>query len=1071
MLRVLLLGEFSIEYDTVPIKGIQTPRLQSLLTYLILHTDAPQDRSHLAFTFWPDTSEKQALTNLRNLLYKIRFVLPNADSYIEVNPQTMQWLQDSAFTVDTHEFQENIRLAEEASGQLDHQTAQAALKKAIEIYRGDLLPSCYDDWIVPFREELRRKFLNALESLIDLLERGQKYPAAIHYAQLLLDYDPLNELTYQHLIRLFALNNDRASALRIYHVCETVLQRDLEVKPSLATREAYENLLGDEGHFISSQKTPTFFPVVGREQEWAQVLQIWRSAISGRGPKVLILCGEAGIGKTRLLEEMIQWVNHQGITNANSNCYAAEGQLAYAPVIAWLRSQSLSNLEDVWLTEIGRLLPEVLLRRPDLPKPSPWIEEWRREHLFEALSRAILEFKQPLLLTLDDLQWCDRDTLEWLHFLLRFDPKSRLLILGTYRPEEVTVDHPIYSFIQSLQSEGGVVELNLDPLDQGATQTLASYVAGEELSPEITQFLYQQSEGNPLIVVEVLRSGFPIAGLPENGQALSFPFNTKPVEQDLPLKVYTILKARIGQLSPKALELAWLAAVIGRDFNFSLLMRASGRDENALVNELDELWQRRIVREEGINSYNFSHDKLREVVYQSMSSGRRLLLHRQVAQALEACHRPNPDPVSYQLALHYEAAGLPERAVSYYLMAAEAARNVYANQEARKFIHRGLSILDTMEIFNQEKDQLAEHLWEVLGDLCVLSAETEEALAAYHNAQKRVSPSEKIDQARLLRKIAETLREEQRYAETLTACQQAEVILGNQPSEDVNRWWNEWIDVQIEKVWAYYWLDLWKELEALVERINLVVKVRASGISRMRFLMASCLMNLRKYRYVVSDEMLENSKESFNLSREYGSQQNQMDCLFELGFLHLWRREFDLAEEYLTKSLKLAENTGNVLFQTLNLTYLTVLFRFRNMMKDVANYAARTEKAAEDAHMPDYVAAARANQAWIAWREDDHHKAEQQSCLALEIWQKSPLIYPFQWMAFFPRIGVALAENRHAHVWDLISKILESSQQILPESLDILLRKALRAEEQISFQESLAKLEEAIKEAKFMGYL
>src|SRR5262249_16225455 len=156
---------------------------------------------------------------------------------------------------------------------------------------------------------------------------------------------------------------------------------------------------------------------------------------------------EAGIGKTRLAEELLTWAGRQGIATAVAHCYAAQGPLAYAPVVAWLRSGALqahlTTLADVWLTEVTRLLPNLLEERPDLPRPGRLTESWQRQHFFEALVQAILLSKQPLLLLLDDVQWCERETLEWLHYLLRFDPQAPLLLLGTVRSEEMTAEHPL----------------------------------------------------------------------------------------------------------------------------------------------------------------------------------------------------------------------------------------------------------------------------------------------------------------------------------------------------------------------------------------------------------------------------------------------------------------------------------------------------------------------------------------------------------------------------------------------------------------------------------------------------
>jgi len=345
MLSVSLLGDFCVRDDEAPVTDVDTPRLQSLLAYLMLHRDAPQSRAHLAYLFWPDTSESQARTNLRNLLHHLRRALPNADSYLEASVQTLQWRSQAPFVLDVAVFEaalEDVKQAAEAS---DPVALREALERSVALYQGDLLPSCYDDWILPKREALCQAFLGALERLVRMLEDQRDYPAAIGYAQRLLRHDPLHEATYRRLIHLHALNGDRASALRVYHTCTTILQRELGVEPSAATQEAYEQLLGAE-----SQQSPpvlattAFSPLVGRQGEWAQMLQAWRAVAAGEEPHMVMLCGEAGIGKTRLAEDLVQWAARQGIPCASARCYAAEGELAYAPVIAWLRSHPLAPL-------------------------------------------------------------------------------------------------------------------------------------------------------------------------------------------------------------------------------------------------------------------------------------------------------------------------------------------------------------------------------------------------------------------------------------------------------------------------------------------------------------------------------------------------------------------------------------------------------------------------------------------------------------------------------------------------------------------------------------------------------
>ncbi|MFO7697740.1 MAG: BTAD domain-containing putative transcriptional regulator [Anaerolineae bacterium] len=1049
MLNVSLLGDFSISLDETPVTDVASPRLQSLLAYLLLHRGAPQSRAHLAYQFWPDTTEAQSRTNLRNVLHHLRRALPDADAFLDATVQTLHWRSDTPLTLDVACFEAALARASRPD---DPAAVRQALEQSIALYRGDLLPSCYDDWILPERERLRQAFQTALKGLIQLLEEEQDYEAAIAAAQRLLQHDPLQEAAYRGLIRLHALNGDRAAALRVYHTCTTVLERELEVEPGAATRAAYEQLLGAAGRpSRASPPTVAFSPLVGRTAEWAQLQGIWRSVAGDGGPQAIVVRGEAGIGKTRLAEDLLQWATRQGIAGANARCYAAEGQPAYAPVTAWLRARPLGPLSDVWLAEIGRLLPEVLIGRPDLPRPAALTDAWQRGRFFEALCRAVLAIGRPLLLTIDDLQWSDGETLDWLHFLLHFDPGAQLLIVGTYRPEEVCDDHPLAACLQALRLGEQLTEIELRPLDPAATRFLATRVAGREIDAEAARRLYQETEGNPLFVIETIR-----AGLPGHG--------------GLPPKVQSVLEARLAQLSPPARELVGLAATIGREFSYRLLAEAGHRDQESLVRELDELWQRRIIRERGADGYDFSHGKLRDVTYGAMSAARRRLCHAHVAEALERLHAGELDPVSHQVAAHYERAALPARAVPYYWRAAEVARHVYANDEAVALLRRGLALCadDGRSVTGEGSDEMAAHLYEGLGDVLELAARHGDALQAYQEARVRVGRADAIWQARLYRKAAAVTREQRLYAETLEACHQAELMLGEPADDEAGPWWAEWLEVQVERVWAHYWLAQWPAMEELVDRVGPVVEELGSAAGRWRFLTAACLMEMRRDRYVVSDRTLTLACQALSAAREWGDLKAISEAQFEIGFLHLWRRELAAAEENLQAALALDETCGAAGIRTIILTYMTVLHRFRGEIELVRICAREAEQAAVAAQMPDYVAAAQGNLAWVAWREGKPAEAEELGWAALSQWQASALVYPFRWIGLWPLVAVALARGQVEEAGGHALALLEPTQQRLPEALNAPLEAAAHADSQGMAGRRLYRATEIARE---LGYL
>ncbi|MFN8493475.1 MAG: BTAD domain-containing putative transcriptional regulator [Caldilineaceae bacterium] len=712
ILQLQLLGSFQIRYNDEPVTGVNQARLQSLLAYLALHRNAPQARRHLAFLFWPDSTEAQAHANLRQLLHRLQHALPDADQFLRMDGKTVQWRPDAPCTLDVAEFEAALTRAQAALRAQDEASAQVALQTAVVHYHGDLLLGCYEEWVLAERERWREAYLKALEQLILLLETRRDYPAAIDYAQRLLRHDPLHETTYGHLMRLHVLHGDPASALRVYHTCATFLQRELGVNPNPQIQAAYEQLLKREVSPALPATGRTPFqqeePLIGRQAEWQKVLAAWRLTAGGQA-HLLVVAGEAGIGKTRLAEELMTWVDRQGIRTAHTRSYAAEGALAYAPVAEWLRSETLraswQALATIWLTELARILPELLVEQPHLPHPEPLQESWQRKRLFEALARAVLLDNHPLLLVLDDLQWCDHETLAWLHYLLRYAPQTPLLIVGTVRPEEVNHDHPLTNLLLDLRSTAQVTEMELGPLTLDETTTLAAQVTRQNLSTDLAQRLYQETEGNPLFVVETARAEHRDQRL-ETGDPVSHNLRSLVSDlQSLPPKVYAVIQRRLAQLSPAAREVASLAAVIGRSFTFAVLAQASDLAEDALVRGLDELWQRRIAREQGNAAYDFSHDRIRDVAYATISPVRRRWLHRRVAQSLETLHAGDLDTVSGQIAVHYEQASLFEQAIPYFQRAAEVAQRTFAHADAVHDLTKGLALLAQLPVTTEQMRQ------------------------------------------------------------------------------------------------------------------------------------------------------------------------------------------------------------------------------------------------------------------------------------------------------------------------------------------------------------------------------
>jgi DNA-binding SARP family transcriptional activator len=645
ILQIRLFGGLDLRYDGRQIAPPESMRAGSLLAYLLLNRHAPQLREQIAFLLWPDSIESQARTNLRHVLHHLRRAMPDADRFIAITPQTLQWRPDGDYWLDVATFE---ALIASVNTTRDERVRLDALRDAARLYTGELLAGWYDEWVLTIRERLQQQYLRVLERLVIGLEACGETAEAVEHAEQLLRHDPLNEESYRLLMRLYAARGDRARALRLYHVCVTTLQRELDVEPSAETRAAYEALLPATFEPATTQLvTGAGAPFVGRDAERRNLAGCWYAAEQGNA-QCVVLIGESGVGKTRLTEELRTWCAHRGAAVATARSYAAEGALAYAPVVGWLRSEPIAQRRHALslpvLADLTRLLPEIVSETRDLPATTQLSEAEQRQRLFDAMVSAITAVEEPLLLVADDIHWSDRETIQFLHYLIRTRPDARLMILATARQEEMDANHPIRDLAVGLSALERYSEVEVGRFDAAGTATLAEQLAGRSLNHDEASQLYRETEGNPLFIVEAIRAGW-----------------TGTRDWITP-RVQAVIQSRFAKLSDAAGEIVGIAATIGREFTVDVLTQASGRDDETMIGALDELWRRRIIREQGVDGYDFTHDKLREVAYGSLSPARRGHTHLRVAQALERVYSHDPGPISGQLAAHYEQAGAADNA-------------------------------------------------------------------------------------------------------------------------------------------------------------------------------------------------------------------------------------------------------------------------------------------------------------------------------------------------------------------------------------------------------------------------
>ena len=412
--------------------------------------------------------------------------------------------------------------------------------------------------------------------------------------------------------------------------------------------------------------------------------QTWAAAAAGRSGLVLIR-GGAGVGKTRLVAEIAALARQQGAVVASTQCFGTAGRLALAPVADWLRNEAIqaatANLSPAWRDEVGRLLPA------DGPVDGfggretgtgAMTDAWQRHRFLEGLARALIAADRPTLLVLDDVQWCDLETLALITFCLRLASDRPLLMAGTLRDDDPGTDPEFGDWTVRMRATGVLTEISLAPLAAADTARLAEAVAGHALRPAEADLLHATTGGFPLYVIEAIRSLAGPDGMPSPGSDLQ-----------------AVLRMRFQQATEAAREIAGLAAAVGTNFTLGLLTEASDLDANTVVQAVDELWRRRIMREFG-DGYDFAHEMLRETAYAQVSPPKRWLLHRRVAQGLELLHADDLDAVATQLAEQYARAGRDARAVDYYRRAAGVAASRFAHAEAIRLHRQALSVIERL---------------------------------------------------------------------------------------------------------------------------------------------------------------------------------------------------------------------------------------------------------------------------------------------------------------------------------------------------------------------------------------
>ena len=472
--------------------------------------------------------------------------------------------------------------------------------------------------------------------------------------------------------------------------------------PAAATHSPLDSAIG-----AATETTP----FVGRSNEYGLLIGLIARLTAGAGHTVLIE-GEPGIGKSRLLREVARHAQARDLPVLATKCYEIERAMPYQSVIDLVSrtldrvsATALGNMAPVSLAELAALVPEVGERFPGLPKLSNDFPEARQARLSRAVGQ-LLEASmggRPSLLMVDDIQWADDASAQVFHYLARHAAARPVLVIYAYRDEDVDSDERLARLVESLCREAGARRVPLARLDAADTGRLVAALAGANLdAPGLAERLHRETEGNPFFLTSILQS------LSEGQTQLEPRASGAPGW--LPDALRAAVRVRLAHVPKEIRPVLETAAVFGRRFDFDTLLDVTREPEEQLLDAVEALVKRRLLREEPEGGvYDFSHDKVREVVYRDIGGARCRWLHQSVAQALERRGDGETHERDAQLAEHYERAHVWSKALRYLVLAGERSQTLFAMRDALHWLDRAVALSESHPQALDERQRLAIH--------------------------------------------------------------------------------------------------------------------------------------------------------------------------------------------------------------------------------------------------------------------------------------------------------------------------------------------------------------------------
>src|SRR2546421_2645447 len=830
--------------------------------------------------------------------------------------------------------------------------------------------------------------------------------------------------------------------------------------------------------------------LVGRDSELQRIEAALRELERGRGGICAVL-GEAGVGKSRLVSE--------ARAPATQKFQWAEGRaLSYpAGMSYWLARAILADLLEIEsdaapeksAAQLKKVLNQqsksadlyvYLARLFELP-----LDESMRERVkflsTEALQARILHAVQdyvrlrakprPLVLIWEDMHCADPSSLEIFENLLPLIKESPLLLICIARPD----DNPATDLLDRVEKDDGsnFHRIDLSPLTDDESRSLFEQILKID-NEQTRNLILDRAEGNPFFLEELIRSLIDAGALTTGGDRLVLTREISAV--DVPETLQSTLMARIDRLKAPPKTTLQRASVIGRIFEERVLATLHKDDTVKLSDSLGELQRREFVRlrdETPVEDreYLFKHAITHDVAYNSMLLARRRELHKLVAETLEQLFPERLDDLSATLGYHFERAEAPARAIYYLEKAADRARATFANAEAIAFYRSAIAQIDRVRESDFSKSEIGARLNEALGDILTLVGEHDESRAAFDRSLAWLTDSSALWRSRVFRKIGHTHNWQKHYLDAERSYDLAGKELEKEGGDKNSRWWEEKVQIQLERMHLLYWQGMAAEMRALANQYQTAADEHGTPIQRGKFFLMQSLSLLTGSRYRPSEECLSLAQSAVAASEASSDLSETTHVRFVLGLVNLFRGNFAEAITHFQAALEMARRCGDLVGEARCLTYLAVAHR-RNGDVDLAKeFADQTLVLAPKLQMTEYVAMAKANLAWAAWKEQQLDDCEKFGNEALELWHGMDDPYSFDWMALWPLIATTFARKQIGSAVKLAKGLFPDSQHPIDEEVLSETRRAIDSWENDGADSTESKMKEALETAERHHYI